>query len=83
MTFGIINLVSFKTFIMPNLTLRLFYFFALTCLVLTIVSCWLDIQLWFKFTWLLFNGLVRTFEISFAWCQTLAFLQLCFKLSQA
>jgi heme/copper-type cytochrome/quinol oxidase subunit 2 len=48
---------------------------------MTIVLCWLDIRLWYEMDWLLSNGLVRTFEISFAFCQTNAFIQLCYKLS--
>ena len=48
---------------------------------MTIVLCWLDIRLWYEMDWLLSNGLVRTFEISFAFCQTNAFIQLSYKLS--
>lgn len=66
--FGFINLVSFKISIFTNLTLILFYVFAILCLGATIVSCWLDVQEWYYFKWLFFNALVRTFEISFAWC---------------
>lgn len=66
--FGVINLVSFKISIFTNLTLILFYVFAILCLGATIVSCWLDVYHWYLFNWLFFNALVRTFEISFAWC---------------
>mgnify|MGYP007029202560 CR=1 FL=1 len=66
--FGVVNLVNFRSFIMPYLTLSLFYLFALMCLVMTVISCWLDIQRWYELKWLICNGLVRTFEISFAWC---------------
>lgn len=43
-TFGFVNLYQFKNFIMPQLTLSLFYLFSISCLTVTVISCWLDIQ---------------------------------------
>jgi len=61
--------------------LWLFYVFTTLTLLMTIALCWLDIRMWYEMDWLIINGLVRTFEISFSFCQTFAFIQLCFKLS--
>lgn len=80
-SFGALNLYKFKKLILPQLTLCLFYVFTTLTLIMTIVLCWLDIRLWYEMDWLISNGLVRTFEISFAFCQTNAFIQLCYKLS--
>lgn len=80
-SFGALNLYKFKKLIIPQLTLCLFYVFTTLTLIMTITLCWLDIQYWYEMDWLISNGLVRTFEISFSFCQTFAFIQLCFKLS--
>ena len=66
--FGITNLRMFKKNIISNLTLKLFYYFSITCLLITLVVCWMPINTWYTITWLFFTGLVHTLEINFAWC---------------
>ena len=72
--FGVCNLANFKAFIVPNLTLLLFYIFSILCLILTVVTCWLKTAHWYHLTWLISNALLRDCEICFVYCQTLAFL---------
>lgn len=66
--FGVSNIVMFRQYIVKQHTLSLFYIFAIACLVTTLMPCWLNVEHWNDIMWLLSCGLVRTFEVSFAWC---------------
>ena len=83
MTFGASNLVRFQKNILTNFNLTLYYVCTLLCLLSTIVQCWLASATWYQQDWMLVNGLVRALEISFVWCQTLAFLHLAYQLKQS
>lgn len=80
---GIYNLVKFKDIIMPYLSLRLFYYTSIACMITTIAVCWMPFDTWWHWPWLFVSGLVHCLEITFEWCQSIAFIQLCFKLSHA
>lgn len=68
---------------MPYLSLRLFYYTSIACMITTIAVCWMPFDTWWHCPWLFVSGLVHCLEITFEWCQSIAFIQLCFKLSHA
>ena len=79
--FGAYNLAHFKHQILPHPNLTLFYLFSMLCIVMSVAECWMDALLWYRVSWMIVNGVVRTFELCFIWCQTITFLLLSFRLN--
>lgn len=79
--FGLNNLYRFKQHILPHSNLMLFYLFSILCVIMTIVQCWMNVLQWYKLSWMIINGVVRTTELCFIWCQTITFLLLSYRLS--
>ena len=79
--FGAYNLARFKHQILPHQNLLLFYLFSILCVAVTVAECLMDALLWYQVSWMIVNGVVRTFELCFIWCQTITFLLLSYRLS--
>ena len=80
---GAVNLITYRTHIFNNLTISMFYMFAMGGMMLSLPQIWNSIDNWFSLQWLIPNALVLDCSICYSWSQSLSFVLLCQRLHYA
>lgn len=72
--FGVKNVIQFRDYVLPSVTIRFFYIFGLLGLVVSLYQVWCPIDKWSTLQYLLPNAVIKNCAVCFDLCQAFSFL---------